>query len=66
MYLVCKYKDNGQLFITTRAARETMINVLNGLGQIVDSTVEKVCDTYKQANDYKTEIEFIDKTIQHL
>lgn len=28
MYIVCKFKDDGSLFITTRKSRETMINAL--------------------------------------
>lgn len=67
MYLVCQFKDDGKLFITTRKSRETMLSVLIGLGQEIESIVLKECKTYSEANNYKMEIEkanqLINKTI---
>lgn len=56
-YLVCKFKDDGTLFITTRQSRERMISVLIDLQQEIESVVEKEFDTYAEALKYKTDIE---------
>lgn len=65
-YIVCKFKDDGLMFITTRQSRETMLNVLLDLGQEVESVVVKECETYQEAINYKASIEQVDKTIDNL
>lgn len=65
-YLVCKFKDDGTLFITTRQSRERMISVLIDLEQEIESAVEKEFDTYAEADKYKKEIEDINKMINGL
>lgn len=66
-YLVCKFKeDGGEYFITTRQSRETMLSVLLGLGQEIESTVVKSFQNYTLANNYKKEMEGIDKKISEL
>ena len=57
MYVVCRNKDDGKLFITTRGARERMVSVLIDLGQQVDSLVEKEFKTYADADAYKKKLE---------
>jgi hypothetical protein len=65
-YLVCRFKDDGRLFITTRRSRETMLSVLIDLGQEVESTVEKTFATYEEAEKYRKDIENTDKMIDKL
>jgi len=64
MYLVCKHKDDGTLFITTRKSRETMLSVLLGLGQEIESVVEKEFEHYSSAVAYKKNIEDANDKIQ--
>jgi hypothetical protein len=66
MYLVCKNKDDSSLFITTRAARETMISVLNGIGEVPDSKVLKECTTYEEADKFKKDQELTDKQLDNI
>lgn len=66
MFLVCRNKDDGMLFITTRAARETMLSVIQDLGQIPDSNVLKECMTFADADKFKTEQERIDKDLNNI
>lgn len=66
MWVVCRHKDDNTLFITTRAARETMLNVILDLGQPVDSMVLRQFATYIEADNYKKEMERIDKDINKL
>jgi len=65
-YLVCKNKDDGTLFITTRSSRETMLSVLQDLGQPIDSIVLKSFTNNTLAINYKKEMEQIDKTLDNL
>lgn len=65
-YLVCRWKDNSGYFITTRKSRETMINVLQNLGQEIESTVMKSFSNYTLANNYKKSQEQADKEIDNL
>lgn len=65
-YLVCRFKDDGSLFITTRNSRETMLSVLLDLGQEIESVVEKTFPTYGEADDYKRGIEDANKKIDDL
>lgn len=51
-YLVCQNNDDGRMFITTRQARETMISVITGLGQVVDSRVLRKFQTYDEADKF--------------
>lgn len=63
-YVVCKYKkENGELFITTRQAREFMIRTITKMRQTVDSIVLKETDTYEQALKYKQDYESSDDLI---
>lgn len=62
-YLVCKHKDDGTLFITTRKSRETMISVLLDLGQVIPSNVLKSFGSYSEAEKYKKEFEDSNKII---
>lgn len=66
MYVVCRNKNDNSLFITTRMARETMINVMNSIGEVPDSNVLKSCTTYDEANRFKQEQERIDKDLDNL
>lgn len=65
-YLVCKFKGENTYFITTRKSRETMLSVLQDLGQEVESTVLKSFESYSLADSYKKEMEQIDKKIDNL
>ena len=65
-YLVCKHKDDGTLFITTRKSRETMISVLLDLGQVIPSKVLKDCNSYGEAEKYKKEFEQSDNDINKI
>ena len=56
MWVVCRWKDDSGLFITSRKSRESMINTLLELGQEIESTVVKEFDTYDEAMKYKKEI----------
>lgn len=63
-YLVCKFKDeSGMMFVTTRKSRETMLSVLQGLGQEIESTVLKSFQNYHDANEYMVKIKAAEKTI---
>jgi len=66
MWIVCRWKDGSGLFITSRKSRESMLAVLQQLGQEIESTVVKQFETYEQAMKYKTEIEQVDKKIKEL
>lgn len=66
MYLVCKHKDDGTLFITTRRSRETMLSVLLDLGQEIESTVEKEFEHYSSANNYIKEIKIANEIIKNI
>ena len=65
-YLVCKHKDDGTLFITTRKSRETMLSVLIDLGQEIPSKVLKYCNSYGEAEKYKKEFEQSDDDINKI
>lgn len=66
-YLVCQFKDeDGELFITTRNAREKMISVLIDLNQPIESVVLKEFETYDDASKYKSGIEYANKQIKKL
>jgi hypothetical protein len=65
-YLVCKHKDDGTLFITTRKSRETMLSVLIDLGQEIPSKVLKDCNSYGEAEKYKKEYEQSDGDINKI
>lgn len=65
-YLVCKHKDDGTLFITTRKSRETMLSVLIDLGQEIPSKVLKDCNSYGEAEKYKKEFEQSDDDINKI
>lgn len=54
------------MFITTRASRETMLSVLQGLGQEIESVVLKSFNNYHDANEYKKEMERVDKNLNDL
>lgn len=62
-FLVCRNKDDGSLFITTRIARETMLSVIQDLGQTPDSNVLKSFPTYEAADKFKKDIEDADRMI---
>jgi formylmethanofuran dehydrogenase subunit A len=65
-YLVCKFKGENKYFITTRKSRETMLSVLQDLGQEIESIVLKSFQNYTLADIYKKEMESIDKDIDGL
>lgn len=65
-YLVCKMKDDGSLFVTTRNARESMVSVLQDLGQSIDSVVLKSFPEYSLADKYKNEQQIANKIIDNL
>lgn len=65
-YLVCQFKDDLTLFITTRKSRETMLSVLLDLGQEIESVVLKSFTNYTLADKYKKEIEQVNKKINSL
>lgn len=64
-YLVCKFKGENKYFITTRKSRETMLNVLQGLGQEIESIVLKTFTNYTLADIYKKDMEATDKKIDN-
>lgn len=65
-YIVCKFKDDGSLFITTRKSRETMLSVLQGLNQEIESIVLKEFETYKDAENFKKMWEEIDNKLEEI
>lgn len=65
-WVVCKNKDDGKLFIVTRQARETMINVMLDLGQPPDSNVQREFKDYSDALKYKNDIENSDDQIDKI
>lgn len=65
-YVVCRFKDDGSLFVNSRKSRENMISVLQGLGQEIESIVLKEFSTYEEAVNYKKEIEMVDKKLDEL
>ncbi len=65
-YLVCRWKDNSGYFITTRSSRETMISVLMGLAQEIESNVVKSFTNYTLADKYKKSLEQADKDIDRI
>ena len=66
-YLVCQFKtEDKMLFITTRKSRETMLSVLQGLGEEIESVVLKSFTNYTLADKYKKEIEQVNKKIDSL
>lgn len=65
-YLVCQFKEDGMLFITTRKSRETMLSVLLDMGQEIESVVLKSFTNYTLAETYKKEMERIDKDLNGL
>lgn len=65
-WVVCKFKDDGSLFVNSRKAREVMIAVLQELGQEIESIVLKEFPTFEEANVYKKQIELIDKKIDDI
>ena len=66
MWVVCKFKDGGEMFVNSRKARETMISCLLDMGQEIESIVLKEFETYEQANKYKTEMEEIDDKLDKI
>lgn len=66
MWVVCRFKDDNRLFITSRKSRNIMVNTLIKLRQPIESRVEKEFDTYGEAIKYKTEIELVDNKIKEL
>ena len=66
MYVVCRFKDDNSLFITTRKSRDSMVKVLHDLGQPIESNVVKVCETYDEAMKYIKEMKDVDKKIDEL
>lgn len=64
-YCVCKHKEDGSLFITTRGARETMINVLLDLGRQPNSIVLKSVDSYSKALKYISDLKQSDGLINN-
>lgn len=56
-YIVCKYKDDGSLFVNSRKSREIMLNVLLDIGGEIESVVLKEFETFDEAMAYKTDIE---------
>lgn len=65
-YVVCRFKDDGSLFVNSRKSRENMISVLQDMGQEIESIVLKEFPTYEEANKYKKEIEQVDKQIDEI
>jgi hypothetical protein len=65
-YLVCQFKDDLSLFITTRKSREMMLNVFNSLNEEIESVVLKSFTNYTLADKYKKEIEQVNKKIDSL
>jgi len=66
MWVVCRFKDDNSLFVTSRVSRDSMLKALIKLRQPIESMVEKEFDTYGEAIKYKTEIELVDKKIKEL
>ncbi len=65
-YLVCQFKDDLSLFITTRKSREMMLKVFNSLNEEIESVVLKSFTNYTLADKYKKEIEQVNKKIDSL
>ena len=65
-YLVCKNKDDGKLFIVTREQRETLLDKLDEIHEIVGSRVERTFETFDDAIAYMQTISDIDNIINKL
>jgi len=65
-FVVCKFKDDGSLFVNPRKSRELMISTLLDLGQEIESIVLKEFDTYEAAMKYKKEIEDVDNKLDEI
>jgi hypothetical protein len=63
VFLVCKFKDDGVMFVTSRKSREIMINVLLDIGGEIESIVLKECESFDEAMKYKTDLEEADRKI---
>lgn len=66
MWVVCRFKDDGSLFVNSRKARENMLSVLQDMGQEIESIVLKEFSTYEEANAYKKEMELVDKKLDDI
>ncbi len=62
-WIVCRNKDDNSLFITTRSARESLLNIFMDLGQEIPSNVLRQFDKYDDALEYKNKQEREDKII---
>lgn len=65
-WVVCKFKDDGSLFVCSRRSREITISCLIDIGQEIESVVVKEFETYGEAIKYKIEIDEVDKKINEL
>lgn len=66
MWVVCKFKDDGSLFVCSRRSREITISCLLELGQEIESVVVKEFETYGEAIKYKIEIEEVDERLNKI
>lgn len=64
MWVVCQFKDDGEMFINSRKARESMVNTLLELNQPIESIVLKEFETYAEADEYKKQIIAVDEQIK--
>jgi len=65
-WVVCRFKDDNSLFVNSRKAREVMINVLQDLGQEIESIVLKEFDSFEKAMKYKKEMEEVDNKLNDI
>lgn len=65
-YIVCKFKDDGSLFVTSRKSREIMLSVLLEIGGDIESVVLKEFSSFDDAKKYKEEIQKSDSIIDDI
>lgn len=66
MWLVCKRKHDGLLFVQERTIREGFINYMIDIGEPVESIVLKTFDDLKEAEKYIKQLNYSDKIINNL
>lgn len=66
MHLVCKFKDDGAMFITSRKSREIMLSVLLDMEGEIESIVLKEFETFDEAMKYKAEQELVDDKLNKI
>lgn len=65
-WVVCKFNDDGRLYVNSKRTREITVRVAEEMGQPIESVVLKEFPTFIEANNYKKEMEEVDKKLDEL